>query len=58
MIRPRGRTGKTKPQAPARAAEIVREYGPFAGPDHIAGVTYDGQRVWAATGPTLIAFDP
>ena len=58
MIRPRGRTGKTKPQAPARAAEIVREYGPFAGADHIAGVTYDGQRVWAATGPRLIAFDP
>jgi glutamine cyclotransferase len=58
MTRTRGTIGKTKPQAPARAAEIVREYGPFADADHIHGVTYDGQRVWAATGPRLIAFDP
>ena len=33
MTRTRDRTDKTKPQAPARAAEIVREYGPFAGAD-------------------------
>jgi glutamine cyclotransferase len=39
-------------------AEIVREYGPFDGADKIAGVTYDGERVWAATGDRLIAFDP
>jgi glutamine cyclotransferase len=58
MTRTRGTIGKAKPQAPARAAEIVREYGPFVGADHIHGVTYDGQRVWAATGPRLIAFDP
>src|ERR1700746_2406793 len=51
----RGRTGKTKAQVP-RAAEIVREYGPFA--DHIHGVTHDGTRVWAAIGSKLIAFDP
>src|SRR5918996_761970 len=49
---------KTKRQAPARAAEIVREYGPFAGVDQVAGVTYDGRRVWAATGARLVAFDP
>jgi glutamine cyclotransferase len=49
---------KDKPQAKARAAEIVREYGPFAGATSIAGVTHDGQRVWAATGARLIAFDP
>ena len=30
------------------AAEIVREYGPFPGVDHVHGVTYDGQRVWFA----------
>ncbi|MEX0960328.1 MAG: hypothetical protein WDZ63_13695 [Burkholderiales bacterium] len=48
----------TKQQTPARAAEIVREYGPFAGADSIHGVTHDGHRVWAATGPALIAFDP
>jgi len=38
--------------------EIVREYGPFPGIDHIHGVTYDGQRVWFAAGDTLNAFDP
>jgi len=52
------RTSKDRPQATARAAEIVREYGPFAGADRVAGVTYDGQRVWAATGTKLVAFDP
>ncbi len=36
----------------------MREYGPFDGIDKIAGVTHDGQRVWAATGGKLIAFDP
>ncbi len=45
-------------QAPARAAEVVREYGPFPGVEKINGVTHDGQRVWAATGASLIAFDP
>src|SRR5690606_25679194 len=39
-------------------AEILREYGPFPGVDCIHGVSYDGQRVWAATGTSLIAFDP
>jgi glutamine cyclotransferase len=43
---------------PARAAEIVREYGPFEGDDNIHGVTHDGERVWAATGAKLMAFDP
>jgi len=44
--------------APVRHAEIVREYGPFAGVEQIAGVTHDGRRVWAAAGSRLIAFDP
>ena len=39
-------------------AEIVREYGPFSGVDHVHGVTYDGQQVWFAAGGTLNAFDP
>src|SRR5690606_14025373 len=39
-------------------AEIVREYGPFEGIDHIHGVTHDGRRIWAATGARLVAFDP
>lgn len=45
-------------QATVRAAEIVREYGPFDGAESIAGITHDGERVWAATGARLIAFDP
>jgi glutamine cyclotransferase len=40
------------------AAEIVREYGPFAGVDNVHGVTYDGQHVWFAAGDRLNAFDP
>ena len=44
--------------AAVHAAEIVREYGPFAGSEKVAGVTHDGQRVWAATGAALVAFDP
>ena len=39
-------------------AEIVREYGPFPGADHVHGVTYDGEHVWFAAGDTLNAFDP
>jgi hypothetical protein len=45
-------------QIPAQPAEIVREYGPFPGTDCIGGVTHDGQRVWAAGGAQLVAFDP
>ncbi|MDN3922742.1 glutaminyl-peptide cyclotransferase [Roseateles violae] len=44
--------------APVQQAEIVREYGPFEGAAKIAGITHDGQRVWAATGERLLAFDP
>jgi glutamine cyclotransferase len=52
------KTSKDRSQVTARAAEIVREYGPFAGADRVHGVTHDGHLVWAATGATLIAFDP
>jgi glutamine cyclotransferase len=58
MTSAKSSTDETTRQAPARAAEIVREYGPFAGVEQISGVTHDGQRVWAATGARLIAFDP
>jgi outer membrane protein assembly factor BamB len=40
------------------AADIVREYGPFPGVDCVNGVTFDGERVWFATGGALQAFDP
>jgi glutamine cyclotransferase len=39
-------------------AEIIGEYGPFAGVDDVAGVTYDGQQVWFASGDKLNALDP
>lgn len=41
-----------------KQAEVVAEYGPFPGIDHIHGVTYDGQRAWIATGDRLQAVDP
>jgi len=40
------------------AAEIVQEYGPFQGIDHVHGVTYDGEHVWFASGDKLNAVDP
>lgn len=39
-------------------AEILREYGPFPGIDHVHGVTYDGEQVWFASGDKLNAMDP
>jgi glutamine cyclotransferase len=49
---------ETRDAPTTHAAEIVREYGPFAGAQRIHGVTHDGQRVWVATGAALLAFDP
>ena len=40
------------------AAEIVREHGPYPDADNVGGVTYDGHRVWMATGDRLRAVDP
>ncbi|UWU15683.1 glutaminyl-peptide cyclotransferase [Rhizobium sullae] len=40
------------------AAEILREYGPFPGAEDVAGVTFDGQHVWFASGDKLNALDP
>ena len=49
---------KSVPLPDAQPAQIVREYGPFAGADTIHGVTHDGQRVWAAVGERILAIDP
>jgi glutamine cyclotransferase len=49
-------SAKARDPQPQRA-EIVREYA-FDGVERIHGVTHDGRRVWAATGPALIAFEP
>jgi len=60
MSSTRSKTSESKPRTQAqvqvRAAEIVREYGPFA--DHVHGITHDGRNVWAATGAKLVAIDP
>ena len=40
------------------AAEIVREYGPLPGVNHVHGLTYDGHQVWLAAGDSLKALDP
>jgi glutamine cyclotransferase len=42
----------------ASPAEIVREYGPYAGAERIHGVTHDGTHVWAATGERLLGIEP
>jgi glutamine cyclotransferase len=39
-------------------AEILREYGPFSDGERVNGVTYDGQKIWVATGDKLKALDP
>jgi glutamine cyclotransferase len=39
-------------------AEVVREYGPFAGVEAVHGVSYDGRHVWFASGDKLNALDP
>jgi len=52
------KTRSERPRATVRAAEIVREYGPFPGAEKINGVTHDGHRVWVATDAGLLAFDP
>jgi glutamine cyclotransferase len=39
-------------------AEIIREYGPFPEADRVHGVSYDGEKVWFASGEKLNALDP
>jgi glutamine cyclotransferase len=40
------------------SAKIICEYGPFPSTSGVGGVTYDGQRVWFASGDKLNAIDP
>jgi len=40
------------------AAEILHEYGPFPDIDDVWGVTFDGEKVWFASGSGLHALDP
>ncbi len=39
-------------------ADILREYGPFPGVDHVHGVGFDGDHVWFAAGDRLTSLDP
>ena len=39
-------------------AEVLREYGPYPGTEHIHGVTFDGTQVWFARGESIVALDP
>lgn len=39
-------------------AEIVREYGPWPGKPNVHGVSFDGGRVWFASGENIVALDP
>jgi glutamine cyclotransferase len=39
-------------------ADIIAEYGPFPGIDHVHGLTFDGRHVWFAGGDSLNALDP
>lgn len=41
-----------------RAAELVREFGPFPEIERVHGVTFDGRAVWFASGDRLNALDP
>jgi hypothetical protein len=41
-----------------KTADIVREFGPFPGIDGVHGVSWDGSRVWFASGDKLNALDP
>jgi glutamine cyclotransferase len=40
------------------AAEILREYGPFPGIEQVHGLTFDGKRVWFASGDRINVLDP
>jgi len=51
-------SGKSIEIPAARAADVVREYGPFEGTPPIGGVTYDGHHIWAAAGSAMVAIEP
>jgi streptogramin lyase len=41
-----------------KTERVVRELGPFPGIDQVHGVTFDGARLWIASGDRLNAVDP
>jgi glutamine cyclotransferase len=49
---------RTDPLPASTQVEPEREYGPFVTGENVNGVSYDGSRVWFATGTKLRALDP
>jgi glutamine cyclotransferase len=45
-------------RAVTKAADVVREYGPFEGVANVGGVTFDGEQVWFSAGTSLQSFHP
>jgi glutamine cyclotransferase len=41
-----------------KQADVIQEFGPFTGVGNVHGVTFDGERVWFASGTHLNAIDP
>ena len=52
------RTHSSDLEATGAPAEIEREYGPFPDVPQVHGVSFDGERVWFASGEKLYALDP
>lgn len=48
----------TSPTTLTTAADVIDELGPFPQVDTVHGVTWDGRRVWLASGARLNAVDP
>jgi glutamine cyclotransferase len=46
------------PEMKKFTAEIINEYGPFPGVEAVHGVSFDGSKVWFASGDKLNALDP
>jgi streptogramin lyase len=47
-----------KSKSESRQVEVLREYGPYPGMDHINGVTFDGKQVWFARDESIVGLDP
>ncbi len=43
---------------PHSQAQILKEYGPFLDVEQVAGVTFDGENIWFASGDKLNAMNP
>src|SRR5579859_3853795 len=56
--RRRVRTRRVTDPKTTKQAEVLIEYGPFPGVDHIHGVTFDGRDAWIAVGDRLQAIAP